>query len=246
MKRQAGRHMRNLERWCFVKEHFWHTLMLSVPKKKKDQVRVLRIFKVRCSKHFYHSQRRWKVRSLLVTHGPEQRSQWGRPAWNDIHPRQYRLHTFDDCHQKKSGREEHGDYQLLRIKELKLCALQNEKKKEYVQTAVPGWSCIQNSESGLLRHSFHARIASYLKDKKKRHLCYIRNEKWINPYKAPFLNEIRLQVVHYASVIIIPPDLSNFSCEWVMPQNRVTGRWRWTIQSSWFTSWVSRNGDAGE
>ena len=43
--------------------------------KKKDQVRVLRIFKVRCSKHFYHSQRHWKVRSLLVTHGPEQRSQ---------------------------------------------------------------------------------------------------------------------------------------------------------------------------
>ena len=87
--------------------------------------------KERCSRYFFHSQLRWEVRSLPVPQRPAQNSQWGRPAWNDIRLHQCKRHTFDVCHRRKSGREEHDGYQSLWLMGVMLCSSYKRRKDTY-------------------------------------------------------------------------------------------------------------------
>ena len=53
-------------------------------------------------------------------------------------------------------------------------------------------------------------------------------------------------MVHDASVVVIPSDLSEGARERVVPQDRVPSGWTWTIESAGFACGMGWHRDAGE
>ena len=84
-----------------------------------------------------------------------------------------------------------------------------------IPTAVPGVSCTQYSESGLVINLFHVRMASYLV------IVSITIHLTEERKRQPFLDLVWVQRIHDTPIVIIPPHLSKVARNRVVVQYRV-------------------------
>ena len=87
-------------------------------------------------------------------------------------------------------------------------------------TAVPGRNWTQYSKSALFNSLFQVLIASYLKGETQYRSCVVR----CRP-SAPFFDDLRIQTIHHAPIVVIPPHLVQLPRRRIVIQNRIPGFW---------------------